>query len=267
MSRGRDTIPRVAEPPAVASAAKARATLPSETDRPRRGELQDRIAEELRRALMRGQFYPGQKLPLRSLAEQLGTSLMPVRQVVSQLSAAGVLETLPNRSVQVPVMTESRFKELTQVRVLLEGMAAELACQHCPPALLKSLLKIDRELTKHSRERNVLGILRSNQAFHFGIYAAANSDILLPLIEALWLRSGPVMYFSLSEHAHIWDGGTHADILDAMRNGDAPSTRRAVERDILRTAKLLLTKSSLFSRELGSVGRVMPLHGMSRKAG
>ncbi len=221
MTRGRDTIPKVAEPPAVASAAKARATLPSETDRPRRGELQDRIAEELRRALMRGQFYPGQKLPLRSLAEQLGTSLMPVRQVVSQLSAAGVLETLPNRSVQVPVMTESRFKELTQVRVLLEGMAAELACQHCPPALLKSLLKIDRELTKHSRERNVLGILRSNQAFHFGIYAAANSDILLPLIEALWLRSGPMMYFSLSEHAHIWDGGTHADILDAMRNGDS----------------------------------------------
>lgn len=255
------------EPSAAASTANARATLASEADRPRRGELQDRIAEELRRALMRGQFYPGQKLSLRSLAEQLGTSLMPIRQVVSQLSAAGVLEALPNRSVQVPVMTVSRFKEMTQIRVLLEGMAAELACQHCTPALLKCLLKIDRELTTHSQARNVLGILRSNQAFHFGIYAAANSDILLPLIEALWLRSGPAMYFSLSEQAHIWDGGTHADILDYMGSGDATGTRRAVERDILRTSKLLLTKSSLFNRELGSVARAMPLRAMSRKTG
>lgn len=236
-----------------AGSAKSRARPADDSEKPRRGELQDRIAQELRRALMRGQFFPGQKLSLRSLAEQLGTSLMPVREVVSQLTAAGVLEALPNRSVQVPRMTERRFKELTMVRALLEGQAAEMACAHCTPALIKSLQKIDAELTRHSRERDVLGILTGNQAFHFGIYEAAQSDILLPLIEALWLRAGPVMYFSLSEQAHIWDAGTHQEILDCMRAGDAPGTRKAVERDIHRTAKLLLTKSAMFQAGLAPV--------------
>lgn len=236
--------------------AKSRAASPSVSERPRKGELQDRIAQELRRALMRGQFFPGQKLSLRSLAEQLGTSLMPVREVVSQLTAAGVLQALPNRTVQVPNITESSFKEISQVRALLEGLAAEMACANCTPVLLKNLQKLDADLTRYSKERNVLGILTSNQAFHFGIYAASRSDILLPLIEALWLRSGPVMFFSLSEQAHIWDAGTHQEILECMRAGDAAGTRRAIERDILRTSKLLLTKSGMFNVGLGQVSKV-----------
>lgn len=240
----------------ITGSAKGLRTPAVDSEKPRRGELQDRIALQLRRALMRGQFYPGQKLSLRGLAEQLGTSLMPVREVVSQLTAAGVLEALPNRSVQVPKMTESRFKELTQVRVLLEGMAAEMACAHCTAALLKSLQKIDADLTKYSKDRNVLGILATNQAFHFGIYGAAQSEILLPLIEALWLRSGPVMYFSVSEQAHIWDAGTHQDIIDCMQAGDAAGTRRAIERDILRTSKLLLTKSAVFNGGLTPLKRI-----------
>lgn len=243
----------------MAGSAKSRgATNEDATDTPRRGELQDRIADELRRALMRGQFFPGQKLSLRSLAEQLGTSPMPVREVVSQLTAAGVLEALPNRSVQVPKLTEAKFKELTQIRALLEGYAAEMACEHCTPALIKSLQKIDADLTRFSKERNVLGILTSNQSFHFGIYAASQSEILLPLIEALWLRAGPAMYFSLSEQAHIWDAGTHQDILDCMRAGDAAGTRRAIERDILRTSKLLLTKSAIFNSGLAPVSKPIP---------
>ncbi|MDM0029936.1 GntR family transcriptional regulator [Variovorax saccharolyticus] len=241
----------------IAGSAKSRGASNEEAaETPRRGELQDRIAEELRRALMRGQFFPGQKLSLRGLAEQLGTSAMPVREVLSQLTAAGVLEALPNRTVQVPRMTEPKFKELTQVRALLEGYAAELACVNCTPALIKSLQKIDADLTKFSKERNVLGILTSNQAFHFGIYAASQSEILLPLIEALWLRAGPVMYFSLSEQAHIWDAGTHQDILDCMRAGDATGTRRAIERDIHRTSKLLITKSAIFNTGLASVAKL-----------
>jgi DNA-binding GntR family transcriptional regulator len=245
----------------ASGSAKAGRAPASDPGKPRRGELQDRIALELRRALMRGQFYPGQKLSLRNLAEQLGTSLMPVRGVVSQLTAAGVLEALPNRSVEVPRMTEARFKEVTQVRVLLEGMAAEMAAQRCTPALLKSLQKIDADLAKASKQRDVLGILAGNQAFHFGIYAASESEILLPLIEALWLRSGPVMYYSLSEQAHIWDAGTHQDILDAMRAGDATATRRAIERDIVRTAKLLLTRSAVFNGALAPLRRMPPAKG------
>jgi len=163
-----------------------------------RGALQDRVARALQHALMVGQFVPGQTMSLRQLALGLGTSPMPVREAINQLTAAGVLETLPNRSVAVPRMTQAQFVELTRIRVALEGMAAEMACKCAPPQLARRLERINAELLKAIRDRDNLASLAKNQEFHFTLYAASESTLLPRLIESLWLRAGPFMYFSLT---------------------------------------------------------------------
>jgi DNA-binding GntR family transcriptional regulator len=231
--------------------AKSEARSASGQAKPRRGELQDRVAQQLRRSLMVGQIVPGQPLSLRQLAQQLGTSPMPVREVISQLTAAGVLEALPNRSVIVARMTPSRFTELTRVRTALEGMAAELACERVTPQLIAQVEKLDTQLHKAIDNRDILGCLSNNQAFHFALYAASESEILPGLIEALWLRAGPFMYFSLTDPTMQWDASGHADILASLRAGKPAATRRAIEQDIARTAKSLLKKSSVFRGNLG----------------
>ncbi|HET9664178.1 MAG TPA: GntR family transcriptional regulator, partial [Burkholderiales bacterium] len=114
----------------------------------RRGELQDRVVDELRRALMVGAFVPGQTISLRKLAEDLGTSAMPVREAINQLTAANVLEMLPNRTVCVPRMTPAKFEELARVRQALEGMAAEMACRNMTQPLIKRLGKLNAELLR-----------------------------------------------------------------------------------------------------------------------
>src|SRR5262245_50887226 len=86
----------------------------------RRGAVQDRVSAELRHGLMIGVLVPGQTITLRRLAELLGTSPMPVREAINQLTAANVLEILPNRSVAVPRMTAERFRDLTRVRQVVE---------------------------------------------------------------------------------------------------------------------------------------------------
>ncbi|MEO6032391.1 MAG: GntR family transcriptional regulator [Burkholderiaceae bacterium] len=237
--------------------AKSEIRSADEHPKPRRGELQDRVAQQLRRSLMVGQIVPGQPLSLRQLAQQLGTSPMPVREVISQLTAAGVLEALPNRSVMVARMTPSRFIELTRVRTALEGMAAEMACERVTPQLIAQLEKLDAQLHKAIERRDILGCLSYNQAFHFALYAASQSEILPGLIEALWLRAGPFMYFSLTNPTMQWDASGHADILESLRNGKAAATRRAIEHDIAVTAKNLLKKSSAFR---GNLGPLTTLH-------
>lgn len=219
--------------------------------KPHRGELQDRIAQQLRRSLMVGQIVPGQPLSLRQLAQQLGTSPMPVREVISQLTAAGVLEALPNRSVIVARMTPARFIELTRVRTALEGMAAEMACERVTPQLIAQLEREDAQLHKAIERRDILGCLSYNQAFHFTLYAASQSEILPGLIEALWLRAGPFMYYSLTDPTMPWDASAHAEILGSLRDAKPAATRRAVERDIAATARSLLKKSSAFHGHLG----------------
>lgn len=225
----------------------------------RRGELQDRVVAQLHRGLMIGAFVPGQTISLRKLADSFGTSAMPVREAINQLTAANVLEMLPNRTVCVPRMTAARFDELSRVRQALEGMAAEMASRNATPQLIQRLEKSNVALLRAIEARDILGCLTKNHEFHFTLYQAANSEMLLPLIEPLWLQAGPIMYFSLISPDMPWDASAHSDVLEALVNRDPAAVRRAIERDISNTASYLL-KSSVFR---GASGPLAELRGES----
>ncbi|CAN5660149.1 hypothetical protein BH09PSE5_BH09PSE5_28730 [soil metagenome] len=245
---------KAAAKPATSASADnlaGKGAVSEEMEKPRRGGLQDRVAQQMKRALMVGQFVPGQPMSIRQLATRLGTSPMPVREVISQLTAAGVLEVLPNRSVCVAHMTEARFSELINVRVALEGLAAGMACENQTPALIKELEKINADLLKSIAARDILGCLSNNQAFHFTLYAASKAEILPGMIEALWLRSGPFMYFSFTDPSTPWNAVQHSEVIDTLRAGKPAATRRAIERDIADTAKYIIKRSNVFTSGVG----------------
>ncbi len=87
--------------------------------------LGHRTYAELSGLLMRGELSPGDKVSLRSLALRLGVSMQPVRQAVDRLVADEALEVLPNRAVRVPIMTAARLREITTVRLAIEGFAVQ----------------------------------------------------------------------------------------------------------------------------------------------
>ncbi|WP_245615630.1 GntR family transcriptional regulator [Afifella pfennigii] len=205
-----------------------------------RGEVHSQVLKTLRHGLMVGAFVPGQVMSLRKLAAQLGTSPMPVRDALSHLVAANVLEAPPNKSVRVPRRNAEWLKEITEVRVLCEGMATKAACAHATPKLIEELSAINCDLLRAIAKRDILGCLQFNQKFHFTLYAAAQSQVLLPLIEDLWLQCGPTMYFSLLAPGMPWDASAHAELLEALHLNDAAMAQRAMTKDIRTTARNVL---------------------------
>lgn len=222
-----------------------------------RGAMQDRVLAELCHGLMVGALVPGQTITLRRLAQLLGTSPMPVREAINQLTAANVLEILPNRSVAVPRMSADRFRELTRARQALEGLAAEMACAKSTPALARQLAAINTKLHGAIKERAILSCLDMNQQFHFTLYTAARSEILLPLIESLWLQAGPIMYLSLTSSDMPWDASCHDQVLAALKANNPEAAGRAIKRDIGGTAKSLL-RSSIFRGNNGRLAGLAP---------
>jgi DNA-binding GntR family transcriptional regulator len=214
-----------------------------ETGKRQRGALQDQVLAKLRRGLMVGAFVPGQTITLRRLAELLGTSPMPVREAINQLTAANALEILPNRSVAVPRMSAERFKDLTRIRQVIEGLAAEMACANSSLVLIRQLTAINTKLHEAIKTRNILGCLEMNQEFHFTLYGAARSAILLPLIESLWLQAGPILYLSLTDSDMPWNAHYHDELITALKARRPAAARQAIVRDIGGTAKSLLRLS------------------------
>jgi DNA-binding GntR family transcriptional regulator len=206
-----------------------------------RGHVHEQVLRYMRRGLMIGAFLPGQVMSLRKLAAGFGTSPMPVREVLSRLVAANALEETKGGSVRVPRLSPEKLSDLFAVRELLEGMATELAAKKAKPALIAELNGINKQLLQAIDKRDIANCLSSNQKFHFTLYEAAESEVLLPLIESLWLQFGPTMYMSLLIPSMPWNAADHEDILKALKVGNAAAAKRGIVHDIRTTCRALLS--------------------------
>src|SRR5262245_60668962 len=208
-----------------------------------RDTMRVRVYRALARGLMAGMFKPGEAVTLRTLAHRLGTSAIPVPEAVSRLIPERALILLPNRSVIVPRMSRARFIELTETRQILEGMLAEAACARATPALLRQLSEINESMKRCISVDDFHGALSHNMAFHFTLYRAAGKQVVLTLIEMLWLQAGPFLALSLTTPGVRWTAKPHQSVLAALRSSLGPLARRAIEADIGDTSAQLLKKA------------------------
>jgi DNA-binding GntR family transcriptional regulator len=242
MKSGRKSIARVASAKGHARR-KRTIRLAAKAAKPARGTLQRRVYHALARGLMGGMFTPGEAVSLRMLAARLGTSAMPVREAVSRLIAEGVLVMLPNRSVIIPRMSRERFIELSRARQRLEGMLAEMGCANARKADIDTLARINEGLRQAVNADDTRTAMTGNMEFHFAFYALARSQVVLPLIETLWLQAGPFVALSAKMPNVRWTLRHHGRLLTALRAGEAGAARQAVEDDIEDTLQQLLKKA------------------------
>jgi DNA-binding GntR family transcriptional regulator len=213
-----------------------------------RDTVQDRVYTELRRALIGGLFAPAQVLTIRQLADALVTSTMPVREALGRLITEQALEMLPNRSIRVPPVTMERIADLLRARILIEGEAMALAATRMTPHLLATIRAIMLEWEEMRLGGNPETIDREvtlNHAFHFEIYRACGSTVLLPMIESLWLQSGPftrAAIYAFSDAGAKDAARFHLDIVQALEAGDAVAARAALVGDISRPFAYLQDK-------------------------
>ncbi|MVW74128.1 GntR family transcriptional regulator [Pseudomonas xionganensis] len=203
--------------------------------------LQEQLYQRLREGLLAGRFQPGQRLKIRDLAAEWGTSPMPVRGALQRLVAEGALEGEPQRSVRVPEMTRERFQQLFQVRLGLEGLAVELAAPRLSAAELELLGHCISRMEAALERREVQAYLDDNSLFHLTLYRACANPILLRMIESLWLQVGPFFNRLFTEaDLSLRLNDFHEQAFKALQAGDGKAARAAMEQDLSYFGQFLL---------------------------
>ncbi|WP_428924823.1 GntR family transcriptional regulator [Marinibacterium sp. SX1] len=308
-------------------------------ERIEQSKLRESAYSALRGAFMRGEFAPGTVVSLRTLADQLGTSMTPVREAVRRLVAEGAFVDTPSRKLEVPPFDERRMKDLKAARLALETLVlrqafaaitpADIAAlraiidrpshagagpvpapspdavagQPAPPPVAASPAASDAAPSSQSAQASAVGSasagpnapaslstsadptdpaaiptsatpttpaagpassatapasspahipdamptrraidLEANHDFHFTLYRLSGSEVLLPMVEALWLQYGAYLNriihqdaaLRLEEHAH------HREIVQALSSGDLTAAEAALRADIDRSFGVLL---------------------------
>lgn len=201
---------------------------------------------------MAGQFAPGQILSIRSLAKELGTSPMPVRDAIGRLETEKAVEVLPNRALTISSLTPEKLRELTRIRIEIEGLASEEAAAKITKQELRKITRISEEFLEAGRSGDLAKYLARNQEFHFSIYRAARMPLLMHIIEGLWLQFGPTLNALLSSQPlEDYDTTHHDAALEALRERDGVGVRHAIAGDLRDAAEEMLS-SGYFETPTGS---------------
>nr|WP_309503874.1 GntR family transcriptional regulator [uncultured Roseovarius sp.] len=189
---------------------------------------------ELKRNLMTGGLKPGAKLTIRNLAAGLGISPTPVREALVQLAAEGALTQTAGRSFIVAQLDATGYEDLRTLRELLEGEGAYRAAERISAETINTLATLHTQLIEAKENADFASALAYNQQFHLTLCAAGGSQRLFKIVEGLWLQMGPLLNAlyehreapsNLSEHRHI-------TLINALREGDKETARRAIQLDI-----------------------------------
>ena len=190
------------------------------------------VYQLLRTNLICGKIAPGVPLTIRGLAETLDVSPMPVREALHRLACEGAVEAKNNRRVIVPMMTAEKFAELCEIRILIESHAAEKALPYIRDEDIGKLERIDASIDEAVEEGNAEATTLRNQDFHRSLYSANPHQIVVPLIESLWLQLGPFSRIAISKLENTYIVDRHVETIEALKQRSSFGLRRAIEADI-----------------------------------
>ena len=99
--------------------------------------LREQVADLLRREIVELRLRPGQRLVERELIERIGVSRTTIREALRQLSAEGLVTTIPQKGAIVAIPSPKEAAEVYEVRALLEGAAAKECAENATEAHLR----------------------------------------------------------------------------------------------------------------------------------
>ena len=218
----------------------------------RHNTLPKAIAEELRRRIREGELRPGDRLPgHRELAAGFSVSLGSVREAISMLVSAGLIETRAARGTYVAgtemphgkPSERTEIHELLKARELVESQIAAMAAERARPDDIERL-RASVERLRRSAE-NYQAYRDADREFHAAVAEAAGNRFLVA-----WQADVRTMLqrdLELAAEAAVRRFGSlaftvesHSELVDAIEAG-RPAEARSIALDSMsRTHEFVL---------------------------
>jgi DNA-binding GntR family transcriptional regulator len=208
---------------------------------PRRRVLREEAYKALRKAILRGEAKPGQRLKEERLASEIGTSRTPVREAFHKLEQEELVTRLARGGFVVREWSRSDVEEIFGIRSVLESYAAILATERIDEAKLAMLEGKLRESEGYLKRGETEKLIQLNTEFHDILYKSSNSRKLYHMINNL--RD----YFYRYRVAILGVNGIpqislrdHKEMLAAMKKKDSALVEKLVREHILRGKEIVL---------------------------
>jgi DNA-binding GntR family transcriptional regulator len=198
--------------------------------------LTDRVFTSIHGAIMSGELPAGSRLRVRDLAEQVGTSVMPVREAIRRLEESGLAERVPHKGAVVKRLTSTELEHVYDVRLLLETDAARLGGAAVTVEGCASMGQQCEEMARAVDDGRIVDALNHDEALLTILYTAGGNPVLMDVIRGLWQRCRPYKILGArraleSSDATLWS--FQPRIVAAARSHDGSAAAEITRESLL----------------------------------
>ncbi len=169
--------------------------------------LSEQAHDRIRRDILSGAFFPGEKLLIEALSDRYTIGIAPVREALNRLSSEGLVERKSQRGFFVAEISMTSLEELVKTRIWLETLALRESIRNADEAWEEQLVlsyhrlartnrrmpsEVGREMTEEWETRH--------KEFHLLLLDRCGSSWLLGFCSTMMDQA--VRYRSLSMNVH-----------------------------------------------------------------
>lgn len=147
--------------------------------------LSGALLDELRQAILDGRHPAGSQLRQDALAETYGVSRIPVREVLLQLEAEGLVRIVPRRGAVVSGLSREEIADVFELRLLLEARLYTASAPRMTGEDLDRATAVNRRYERAIRAGQVSAYGELNAELHAALYARAQLPRSEQIVHAL----------------------------------------------------------------------------------
>lgn len=208
----------------------------------------ERVTAEIRTAILTSRFPPGSRIRQEELAEEFGTSRLPVREALRRLENEGLVILVPNSGAWVAKLDLKECIEIYKMREQLEPLAIREVTAALPAETLDRMEELAGRMEQATDSDE---FLRLDREFHLLSYRSTDMHQLQRMIERFW---NSTQHYRRAFTTVVGTQGLrlahyeHRLLIESLRRRDAEEAGRILYGHIRRTRIELETHPELFGR-------------------
>lgn len=194
-----------------------------------RPNISESLVILLRKMIVDGTLPAGGRVNEVHLAKNMGVSRTPLREALGRLVAEGALTIVPRYGYYVCPLTLDEFRQIYQIRPILDPEALRLA--GIPSAeRLEQLEEINRQISEAADAEEIISL---DDAWHLELLAECPNRVLIELIEQNIRRTRRYEMALMRESENVHNASDeHHQVIAALRSGNLEAACNALRRNM-----------------------------------
>jgi DNA-binding GntR family transcriptional regulator len=199
--------------------------------------LKERAYNIIRNRILSGEIKPGVRIREDLLAEEISMSRTPVREAINQLSAEGLVRTIPRKGIYSVDLSKEYILDLLDVRESLEILAVKRCIERITEEQITELEKIHEDFEKMLAKGMYDKCNELDSRFHAFIAKIPGNRKLIEYlseIEDFMQIARTIEKKTMPEQKNKITAEEHGKILDCIKNKDVDGAIEAIVKNITR---------------------------------